>query len=291
MTLSGYEERLLDELRAHVAARPEPAAPPSRRRVLMAAAAVTLTAAAVTVPLVGERPAAASAELILRDAARAARQEPTLTARRDQWVFTEERAILADPVTLDRYTTVRLQQWVPVDPGEQWRQRRWDEAIGGPWREDTIYPEMGRPLGYLGDLPTDADSMLRYLREYPIDGDLPPGADLAAIEASPSRPWVTAQDFLQGYLPPPSRAALFEAMARVPGVTVVPGDVADAAGRPGIALRPSGMSGGSNDIIFDRDTFAYLGDRYLLSRDGEDVLFMSTARLRTAIVDRAGDLP
>ncbi|MEK8109194.1 hypothetical protein NKG94_39760 [Micromonospora sp. M12] len=36
---------------------------------------------------------------------------------------------------------------------------------------------------------------------------------------------------LEGYVPPQSLGALFQAMARVPGATVLPGEVRDAAGR------------------------------------------------------------
>ncbi|GAA1846731.1 CU044_5270 family protein [Asanoa iriomotensis] len=289
--LSGFEERLLAELRAHVATRPVPAPLWSRRRVVLTAAAVTLTGGAVAVPLVGERPAPASAALILQGAARAALREPPLTARPDQWVFTEQLVKLRPDPAVDRYSTRRIQRWVTAGAGDQWQQRFRDETPGSQWQAPAALPDGPRPAGYLAGLPTDADGMLGYLRAHPLDLELPAGADEAAVYADPSMVFTTASWWLEGYLPPASRAALFEAMAQVPGVTVAPGHVEDAAGRSGVGLRAPGVIGGSIDLVFDRETLTFLGVRDLLARGDSDVLNVSTARLRTAIVDRIGDLP
>ncbi|GIF73435.1 CU044_5270 family protein [Asanoa siamensis] len=272
--LSGFEERLLTELRAHVATRPAPATRWSRRRVVLTAAAVTLTGGALTVPLVGvgEQPAAASAQRVLRDAARAARREPTLTARPDQWVFTELRVVSRPDPGVDRYVARGLRRWVTAGTGDEWEQRFQDET-SGEWRTVPPAPGQGRPAGYLAGLPTDPEGMLRYLR------------------ADEGSPFLTALLLLHGYLPPASRAAIFEAMADDEGVRMLPGDVVDAAGRPGVGLRLPGLIGATYDVIFDRADYAYLGNRAAQLSGGREVLDHSTARLRTTIVDRLGDVP
>jgi hypothetical protein len=78
---------------------------------------------------------------------------------------------------------------------------------------------------------------------------------------------------LQTVMPPDVRAALYRALAKIPGVTVVQG-VTDAAGRRGVALaRAASIEGpGSSDwlrleIILDRDTYRYLGARHVVTRD------------------------
>lgn len=65
------------------------------------------------------------------------------------------------------------------------------------------------------------------------------------------------------YLPGPQRAALFEAVTRVPGPTVVR-DV--SAGRPGIGIsRPAPEGSGPRAepvvMVFDQNTYEYLGTK------------------------------
>ncbi|MEV0718208.1 CU044_5270 family protein [Asanoa sp. NPDC050611] len=314
--LSGFEERLLTELRAHVADRPAPAPGWSRRRVVLtAAAAVTVTGGALAVPFVGfgvgEQPAAAAtASDILRGAARAALREPVLTARPDQWVYTELMIANEMPIGNDpsptRVERTRVERWVTAGDGDAWTQVFHDESppFDGGFRI-AAPPDQPRPAGYLAGLPTDADEMARYLRTDAIDKALRAGRQ---YEGGPPpqwrpRPFETAVRLLDGYLPPASRAALFEAMSREPSVTLLPGEVRDAADRPGIALREvrklpkemqrvPGHPGVARDMIFDKETFAYLGDRHVgLTMSGKEVPGGSTARLRTAIVDRIRQVP
>lgn len=51
------------------------------------------------------------------------------------------------------------------------------------------------------------------------------------------------------------------------------------------------MIGAHIDLIFDRETHAYLGTRDVLVRDGKESLYTSTAVTRMAVVDRLGQLP
>ncbi|MEU6207862.1 hypothetical protein ABZ814_30270 [Micromonospora musae] len=96
---------------------------------------------------------------------------------------------------------------------------------------------------------------------------------------------------LEGYVPPRALAALFELLAREPGAVVISGDVVDAAGRHGVAIRMPGVIGGAHDLIFDRETHVYLGFRGSVIRGGKESLHAAAARLRVAIVDRPGQLP
>jgi hypothetical protein len=78
---------------------------------------------------------------------------------------------------------------------------------------------------------------------------------------------------LETLLPAEVRAALYRALAKIPGVTVVQG-ITDAAGRRGVALaRAAAIEGpGSSgwlrlEIILDRDSYRYLGARHVVTRD------------------------
>ena len=69
------------------------------------------------------------------------------------------------------------------------------------------------------------------------------------------------------------RAALYQALAKIPGVTVTHG-ATDAADRSGVAFaRAAAIEGpGSSgwlrlEIILDPDTHRYLGARHVVTRD------------------------
>ena len=78
---------------------------------------------------------------------------------------------------------------------------------------------------------------------------------------------------LQTLMPPEVRAALYQALAKIPGVTVVQG-ATDAAGRRGVAFaRAAAIEGpGSSrwlrlEIVLDGHTHRYLGARHVVTRD------------------------
>jgi hypothetical protein len=109
---------------------------------------------------------------------------------------------------------------------------------------------------YRSDLPTDVDGMLAYLD--------------ANASGEPGSVNARGKDVLglinESLLPPLSRAALYEAAARVPGLSVVP-DARDAAGRPGIGITwpvPPGSSAKATPvvIVFDKDTYELLGTNF-----------------------------
>ncbi|WP_435205949.1 CU044_5270 family protein [Micromonospora sp. bgisy143] len=312
----GFEEQLLRDLSAHVAQRAELASAGRtagrRTRFLrgwrLAGAlgmAVTLTAGVLAVQTMrfgGQSPPRASASEIFHLAADAARQQPELTARPDQYVFTESLATIRDLPGSGPYRTIRNQLWQSAG-GVAYTQARYrPETDPNGWSrlkvlriDDPVDPEKELdafpPPAYHGDLPTDPDELLRYLREHPVDLHLPEGADEKAVYGGESMPYTTARSMLDGYVPPRALAALFELLARQPGAVVISGDVVDAAGRHGVAVRMPGVIGGNLDLIFDRDSHVYLGTRNSLVRDGKESLYSAVARLRIAIVDRPGQLP
>ncbi|MEW2428548.1 CU044_5270 family protein [Micromonospora sp. NPDC047644] len=312
----GFEEQLLRDLTAHVAQRAEEAsaARPAGRRTRflrgwrIAGAfglAVTLTAGALavqTMRLGDQPPPTASASEIFHLAADAARQQPELTARPDQYVFTETLATIRDLPDSGPYRTIRNQLWQSAG-GVAYTQGRYrPETDPNGWGELTELriDDPGDPEkeldafqspAYHGDLPTDPVELLRYLREHPVDLHLPEGADEEAVYGDESMAYTTAWSMLHGYVPPRALAALYEVLARQPGATVISADVVDAAGRHGVAIRMPGVIGGNMDLIFDRDSHVYLGTRNSVIRNGKESLESAAALLRVAIVDRPGQQP
>ncbi|SIQ97014.1 CU044_5270 family protein [Micromonospora avicenniae] len=312
----GFEERLLTDLKAHVAQRAEtvPVARRAgsrvrflrgRRLIGVFGLAVALTAGGLAVQAIGvgdRPPPTADAAEIFRLAADAARQQPELTARPDQYVFTELLTTTRELPDSGPYITARAQLWQsaggiahtqaryrPETGPDGWSELRVIRPIdpGDPRRE---LDELPSPA-YHGDLPTDPAELLRYLREHPVDLHLPEGADEQAVYGDESMAYTTARSMLRGYVPPRALAALFELLARQPGAVVMSGDVVDAAGRHGVAIRMPGVIGGNEDLIFDRDTHVYLGNRGSVIRNGKESLQSADALLRVAIVDRPGQLP
>ncbi len=101
------------------------------------------------------------------------------------------------------------------------------------------------------DLPTDADAMLAHLHRSTYgEGDTLHDLGNEIIELA------------EGYLRPAVRAALFEAVAKVPGLVVHAG-AKDAIGRTVVGITWDGRAehgiGNQNEFLFDPVTFAYLG--------------------------------
>ncbi|MEU5263166.1 CU044_5270 family protein [Amycolatopsis sp. NPDC021455] len=101
------------------------------------------------------------------------------------------------------------------------------------------------------DLPTDADAMLAYLHKSTYgEGDTlhDLGNEVVALAG--------------GYLRPAARAALYEAVAKVPGL-VVRTDAKDATGRPALGITWNSTTehgiGNQDEFLFDPVTFTYLG--------------------------------
>jgi hypothetical protein len=258
------------------------------RRLLWSTAAVGVTAAVAAALLVVQqsgrtadqgtpRLVNADAARVLNAAAAAALKLPDATPRPDQFIY-------------QKFTGggTTGEAWYSVDGTR-------DGVAPGPDGARTVLPGCRdgvmqvhgnyhgtRPTActpdpkYRTDLPTDADAMLDYLKHH-VQGD---PDDINAVGK-------TVLDLVSYDLPPRTRAALYQAAARFPGLHV-DRDAVDGAGRHGIAITwhyTGGCAPGcerDTDIIFDPASYAVLG-----SRNGK----YATALLQVAIVNTAGQRP
>jgi hypothetical protein len=133
---------------------------------------------------------------------------------------------------------------------------------------------------WLAGLPTDGAALLRYFRDRnPADPK----------RTQDQRVFEEIQRFLRyasPIMPPRLRAGLYRALALMPGVVRVPGQV-DLAGRRGIGVGYDDLTI-RNEIILDPRTFAVIGQREVEITTGE-VVGLSTVDF--AIVDEAGRKP
>ncbi|MEU9931389.1 CU044_5270 family protein [Streptomyces anulatus] len=172
--------------------------------------------------------------------------------------------------------------WMSPDGDKGWLMEPYKEAIDrdGITLDD---PEGGdRTLNspsydYLRTLPTDPGPLLKKI--YDETGGMGNGPDQQAFS--------TIGDLLREQVVPPKLAAgLYRAAARIPGVVLVD-DSVDAAGRHGVAIaRTDEADGARTEWIFDRETYTYLGERTVQTRDAEGIE-AGTVRGRTAVTDRA----
>jgi hypothetical protein len=271
----------------------DPATPRPRRRwawglVPAGALAVAVAAAVVvlrppdTAPPSPDTPSALGAAQVFQLAAAEARREPVLVARPDQFVYVRSRVAWASLNLSDnRYT-----------PPKDHERRIWLSADGklpGLLREEgansNVPLDADVPPAYRADLPTDAKAMRAYL--YQGTGGDPKG------RSADSLAWTKVGDTLrEQYLKPLSVAALFDAAATIKGAGKV--SQVDLAGRKGIAVSRTD-AGTQHDIIFDRDTYRFLGERDVVVGQVEGfpqgATIGWTAQLEIAIVDKAGQLP
>lgn len=145
-------------------------------------------------------------------------------------------------------------------------------------------PGPARPTyGWLAGLPSDPDALLAALESrLPVEQQQSDQALFVAIGGL----------VRESVLPPGTAAALFEAVARIPGVELER-DVEDALGRRGVGIARTDERFGTRSVwVVDADTFDLLGSRdYLSPGEGPDVLYGATAVLERAVVDRAGVAP
>ncbi|MFG1843101.1 CU044_5270 family protein [Micromonospora sp. NPDC049175] len=278
-----------------------PSRRPRRVRVLVpvsAALAVAVTAGMITQPWApdsapvvvpvaqGER---VGATPLLNRMAVAAAAKPAPPAGTGGYVYIRSRGAFAElgegPARLRPVHEREI--WIPRDERGDGllRQPFFDAPIVGviPERETLtdVTPNAARV-----DLPDDPDALLAKLyaeREQRGRGSSRDGAAFTAIG-----------DILrESLVPPRTRAALYRAAAKVPGVEVVRG-VTDAAGRRGIAVAHTERSR-RDEWIFDEQTFDYLGERSYLVADTADgpagTVLGTTAVLQRAVVAQLGQRP
>ncbi|MFG2949117.1 CU044_5270 family protein [Streptomyces adustus] len=254
-----------------------------------AVAAVCVLAFTLVAPSVGDDRAAASrpvtARALLESMAVAAehRDDGFGKARDDQFMYVDKELFAAQPAksTGRARPPYRLEAWLGVDS----HYRQLVKVNGQAVRSVSItYAEPSV-------LPADAEGMYTWLREQ--------GAKvghLRGTELVTGSMFTAASDLLDdGLLSAKQTAALYRAVARIPGVTVA-GNAVDAAGRPGAVLAHQEQGGyGREEWIFDRKTYGLLGTRFVYTEDHgahkKGSVDDSTAILGRAIVDKAGQRP
>ncbi|GAA3144199.1 CU044_5270 family protein [Nonomuraea roseoviolacea] len=265
--------------------RPRPGwrhASPVRRVALAGAMAVTLTAGVLVAEvglggsdphspgaLIGAPPADAKALLSL--AARAAADQPDMVPSRGQYVHTrmlDQRSLYTqDEAGRTQYTKVLVseERWESADVGKPWLSREQGLSATGPapryrWddgREDTLYEPAtcpGQPAyARLGAWPTDPAQVRARL--------------VAETGEEPLRVWSSLKGLVaESVVRPSLSAALYQVAAGLDGIVLVP-DAVDAAGRPGLAVAMDEGDGTRSELIFDRRTYRYLGERTVYVRD------------------------
>jgi hypothetical protein len=266
---------------------------PGWRLAVTGGLAVALAAALLavsTLRLLGAPPGAtAQAATILDRAAAAAARQPALRPRPSQYIFISGLGTGAvfDGATnqITRMTADLHQVWLSVSGTRKGLVRDQPRSpanlhkITGPWQSMTLPPEQAAyPV-----LPTSAGAMLSYLYRTRQGQNPPP------VEA-----FIHAGDLIsQSYLRPAELVALFGALRRLPGVSVVRHAVT-ISGQRGIAVQQV-FHGISDQLIFNRRSYAFIGNREVsVSRaSGMPVggVLSSNAVLRIAVVDRPGQLP
>ncbi|MGK5445077.1 CU044_5270 family protein [Micromonospora sp. URMC 105] len=242
----------------------------------------------------GEPPAAsAQAAEILHRAGDAARADRTPIPRADQFILTTTKGF-APVVGQDDLATTLTRSWMSVDGTRDSLIRVSDPPAGG--RQSTVIPgcrdgraaEWGpngsllkstRPCtptpAYLNNAPTDATSMLNYLRRMS-----------SGTASSDEETFANVGELIRGYLPAQSRAALYEAAAKIPGVVASP-TMTDAAGRSGTAVSLVGDVD-RYDLIFEPQTYRFLGWQVVPKAESAGRPVRSQVILSVTIVDRAG---
>ncbi|MFG1738363.1 CU044_5270 family protein [Micromonospora chalcea] len=209
---------------------------------------------------------------VLGAAAETAAREPDLLPRGDQYLYMQE---------VGRDGRVNAERWYSIDGTRDGlgfnRESSGMARFGFPGCRDGRYisgAEQGEECNpipaYLPNLPTDAEAMVRYLNEQNAHLNDDPAQNKTNGIAKDMWHLATSR-----YLRPAQRAALYQAAAKIEGITVVDGAV-DAAGRQGTGV--SWRFGNDTVMwIFAPVSYAYLGT-------GTDTTVQ-------AIVDEVGQRP
>ncbi|HEX2315635.1 MAG TPA: CU044_5270 family protein, partial [Thermomonospora sp.] len=198
------------------------------------------------------------------------------------------------------------------EPDQRRTYERWVSADGtrtatrdknGRLRIDPVssMPGMSPPSGYpyILKLPTSADALLAHLDRV-LDKE---GGRGESTEARASRMFQIMEIWMREVaIPADLRAAMYEALGRIPGVRFE-NRAADVAGRPGVTFHRFEEGYLRTEIMIDPRTQAYMGYRVVAVRDhvsrgtdGERRIAKGHilgwgAVVRTAIVDRPGERP
>jgi hypothetical protein len=207
------------------------------------------------------------------------------TPRPHQWVYTKELRMEYwghKPFTHEHWVRVDGKKFINAASDRrvtrapkvrrermQWRQLRSARCPGMP---EGIPPAVGLGIFFQNPsaVPTDPDGLLAAVYQLVED---PACAPIPVGDTVQDRAFLLIDGMLQTVQSAEVRAALYQALAKIPGVTVTQG-ASDAAGRRGVAFaRAAAIEGpGSSgwlrlEIILDPATYRYLGARHVVTRD------------------------
>ncbi|WP_051966755.1 CU044_5270 family protein [Kitasatospora mediocidica] len=318
----GRQRQMEEFLMSEITRTPETAAPVrpearSRRRLLialpatLAAFALAATVALTTQgghaagPATGEHVAAPVVQIAVGDTAAlagavqristAAQATPDLVLRPGQFVYIESTvSYLSSTVDADSGASKvwvdkphQRQVWLSADGRTGWLTEEGKTPAGGVTLDSGTGAYLNAPsYDYLRTLPTDPQVLLQKI--YAETKGAGNGPDQEAF--------VTIGDMVREQaVPGKLAAALYQAAARIPGVVLVD-SATDAAGRTGIAIaRTNSTTGSRDEIIFDRTSYAFLGERSVQVTEVSGVkpgtVTANTAVLKRAAADAAGHQP
>ncbi|MFJ3215696.1 CU044_5270 family protein [Kitasatospora sp. NPDC086801] len=179
------------------------------------------------------------------------------------------------------------QVWHSADGRTGWLTEEGKSPEGGKALESGTGAYLNAPsYDYLRTLPTDSQELLQKIyAETKGSGN---GPDQEAF--------VTIADLIREQaVPGKLAAALYQAAARIPGVVLLD-SATDAAGRTGIAIaRTNAATGSRDEVIFDRSSYAFLGERSVQVTEAYGVkpgtVTANTAVLKRAAADAPGQQP
>jgi hypothetical protein len=304
----GRHRLLKEHLMTEIRHADEPVVKPRSRWLrpaLTATAVATVAAVAFTVlPSSGDAgPRVTTAAAVLEDAALAAGQATGYgKIRDDQFTYVESQVSFMK-VKDGKRTVVpphRREMWLSVDGSSEGLTR--DETdprdVRMPgFQEKDHYYDSYAGYNHLKSLPTDPTAMYDWLRKSgPRDMFLVMAGTKAGLIEENQAMLMSAGVMMQdGIMPSAQAAALFRAVARIPGVTVVE-DAVDALGRHGVGIaREDAKQPFRTEWIFDRKTHQLLGQRNSVTRDfgglKKGTVSSDSATVRRAVVDKAGQRP
>ncbi|MFI7709348.1 CU044_5270 family protein [Nonomuraea sp. NPDC049480] len=255
---------------------------PVRRVALVGATAVTLTAGILIteVGLGGSGPHTpayllaappADAKALLDLAAQAAADQPDTVPARGQYVHTKRLAQRSlhtkDKSGRPQHTKVMVneERWEAADVGKPWLSREQGLSAAGPaprkfWDhglEDIVYE------------PATCPGQPAYARlsAWPTDPAQVRAKIVADTGEEPLRIWSSLKGLVaESVVRPSLGAALYQVAAGLDGIVLIR-DAVDVAGRPGLAVAMDEGNGTRSELIFDRQTYRYLGERTVNLRD------------------------
>jgi hypothetical protein len=296
------KEHLMTEIRQE---EKKPVRRPWLRPALVAGAVAAVTAVTLTLAVPSSDgdssvpPAAKGAPgvtQLLEDAALVAQQQDVPKVRDDQFTYIKSKEAWGISERTCKVATAGPLQnrevWTSVD-GRSEGLRRSTELGTLPVHPD---PDSGDFYRGWEKLPTDPDRMLAWLYEQNTTKEGYGPAYYAFKAASGLA--------LESILPPEVGAALYRAVAKIPGVVLVK-DSVDAAGRHGTAVGFVDEKGTyRQELIFDSKTWLPLGSRWVQLKDVKSDLDVGcngvikagsvqaiTAVLERAIVDKKDQRP